>query len=371
MSENRKPNVFPNEGDIKDKQNASQTVYYEPINVDESLSFEEQERIRTAEQKRMRDEAIRRNKEVLDDADALRKKMIEEDDYDRNRHEVPKETPQVTNQPPKPPVTNNNNNNDDDDDDFKRRIIDEISKPQMTQSYDVIPLPSEGKLYGLNKKAVKVAYMTAADENILTSPNLINSGDFLEILINRKLLEPKLRYADLIPGDRNAIMIWLRATAYGEMYPVTVYDNDGNSHDIEIDLSSLKTIKLEADPDEDGLFTFTLPLSKDIIKFRMLTVGDIAVLEKILEESKDEFINTESTLALSTQIYSINNKTSRTFIDEYVENMRLMDAKALRDYMGSITCGIDLMLDIDLPNGQKINTFLPLTSRFFWPDYSI
>lgn len=366
MSENRKPNVFPSEEDIKNKQTASQTAYYEPINVDDSLDFEEQERIRTAEQKRMRDEAIRRNKEILDEADALRSKMIDEDNHNRNYDNV---TP-VNNQPPKPPV-NNNINNDDDEDDFKRRVIDEISKPQMTQSYDVLSLPSEGKLYGLGKKTVKVAYMTAADENILTSPNLLNSGDFLEILINRKLLEPKLRYSDLIPGDRNAIMIWLRATAYGEIYPVTVYDNEGNPHDVDIDLSTLKTIKLTAEPDEDGLFYFDLPLSKDVIAFRILTVGEIGVLERILEENKEEIVNTEATLALTAQIYSINGKTSRSYIEEYVDSMRLMDVKALRDYMGKVNCGIDLMLNIDLPNGEKINTFLPLTSRFFWPDYNV
>jgi len=366
MSENNRPNVFPNQGDIKKNQTASESVYYEPIIVDESLDFEEQERIRTAEQKRMRDEAIRRNKEVASDAEVLRNKMIEEDNYTR----VDTNVPPVNNEPPKPPINNTNMENNGDDEN-KRRAIEELSKPQMNQAYDVIPLPSEGKVYGLNKKTVKIAYMTAADENILTSPNLINSGDFLEILINRKLLEPKLRYEDLIPGDRNAIMIWLRATAYGEMYPVTIYDNEGNPFDTEIDLSTLKTIKLEIEPDEEGLFTFELPLTKDIVKFRLLTVGDISLLEKVLEEKKDEIINTEATLALTSQIYSINDKTSRAYIEEYVNDMRLLDAKALRDYINKTNCGIDLTIDVKLPNGENINTFLPLTSRFFWPDYNI
>jgi hypothetical protein len=31
--------------------------------------------------------------------------------------------------------------------------------------------------------------MTTADENILTSPNLLQSGEFLNVLINRKILE--------------------------------------------------------------------------------------------------------------------------------------------------------------------------------------
>jgi hypothetical protein len=100
----------------------------------------------------------------------------------------------------------------------------ELSQPNYNAPFDVIPLPSKGKLYKSKKANIKLAYMTTADENILTSPNLLKSGEFLEILINRKILEPELRYRDLLPGDRNAIMLWLRATAYGEMYPITILD---------------------------------------------------------------------------------------------------------------------------------------------------
>jgi hypothetical protein len=64
----------------------------------------------------------------------------------------------------------------------------ELSQPNYNSPFDVIPLPSEGKLYRNKKSNVKVSYMTTADENILTSPNLIKSGEFLEILLNRKIL---------------------------------------------------------------------------------------------------------------------------------------------------------------------------------------
>ncbi len=132
----------------------------------------------------------------------------------------------------------------------------EISQPNYNAPFDVIPLPSQGKMYPSKKPNVKVAYMTTADENILTSPNLLASGEFLEILINRKLLEPSIRYRDLTVGDRNAIMLWLRATGYGEMYPVTIYDENNKPFETDINLQELKTKNLGAEPDSEGLFDF-------------------------------------------------------------------------------------------------------------------
>ena len=122
----------------------------------------------------------------------------------------------------------------------------QLSQPQYNMSFDLIPLPSEGKIYRSKKANVKVAYLTTSDENILTSPNLLQSGEFLEILINRKLLERDLRYRDLHVGDRNAIMLWIRATGYGEMYPVTLYDENNEPFETEINLNNLKVKKLGA-----------------------------------------------------------------------------------------------------------------------------
>jgi len=246
--------------------------------------------------------------------------------------------------------------------------IERISQPQMNQPFDVIPLPSEGKLYPGIKKSVKVAFLTTADENILTSPNLVESGDFLEILINRKLLEPGLRYRDLIPGDRNAIMIWLRATGYGEMYPVTFYTKDNKQFDTEVNLSELKTVNLNVQPNAQGLFEFVLPLSKHVINFKLLTVGEIDDLEEILESKKDELINEEQTMILENQIVSVNGNKDKNFIKDFVISMRILDAQKLREYVNSIECGVDMMVEVRSPGGETIKTFLPLTPKFFWPN---
>jgi hypothetical protein len=249
----------------------------------------------------------------------------------------------------------------------------ELSQPQMNQPYDVIPLPSEGKLYKNKKSKVKVAYLTAADENLLTSPNLLSSDDFLEILINRKLLEYDLRYKDLLPGDRDAIMIWLRSTGYGEMYPVTVLDENDIPFETEIDLSTLKVKNLNIEPDADGLFTFTLPLSRAVVRFKLLTMGEIEELVKLSEflKEKNNLINTEPTLILENQIVEINGNRDKGYISDFIDTMRLMDSKKLRNYINSIECGIDTNVTFGTPGGGSVTRFLPFTIKFFWPDFSV
>ena len=204
----------------------------------------------------------------------------------------------------------------------------ELSQPQMNQPYDVIPLPSEGKLYKNKKGKVKVAYLTAADENLLTSPNLLGSDDFLEILINRKLLEYDLRYSDLLPGDRDAIMIWLRSTGYGEMYPVTVLDENDTPFETEIDLSTLKVKNLNIEPDQDGLFTFILPLSKSVVRFKLLNMGEIDELVKLAQFLKEEndLVNTEATLILENQIVEIDGNRDKDFISNFIETLPISDS---------------------------------------------
>jgi len=251
--------------------------------------------------------------------------------------------------------------------------LSEISQPQMNQPYDIIPLPSEGKLYKNKKGKIKVSFLTAADENILTSPNLLESGDFLEILINRKVLESELRYRDLLPGDRDAIMIWLRATGYGEMYPVTILDENNKPFDTEVDLTKLKVKKLPVEPDNEGLFSFTLPVSKSTVKFKLLTIGEIDELEKLSRFLKEEnnLINTEATLLLESQIIDIDGIREKSYISDFIENMRIMDSKKLKEHIVDINCGIDMNITFRTPGGESVTRFLPFTIKFFWPDFEL
>lgn len=368
MSE-KKPNVFPTAEQMSAANETGQKIaeqLHQENNVQtyqvppaEAAAAAEMAR-RTAEQIRLRDEALAKNAKIAEEAEAKRIEMMNQ----------PIQTAPPVVPPTVPPIVDNPSYATPPNPKYDP-YIESISQPQMNQPYDVIPLPSGGKLYPGKKRSVKVAYLTTADENILTSPNLVQNGQFLEILINRKLLEPGLRYKDLVPGDRNAIMIWLRATGYGEMYPVVMTDKKGEEFETEINLSELKTIDLTVDPDAEGLFNFELPLSKHNVKFKILTCGDIDELEEIVEKTPEGVVNEEQTLILERQIVEVDGNKDRTFIKNFVNSMRILDAQKLREYISTINCDVDLRITVRTPGGESMSTFLPFTPRFFWPNVTI
>lgn len=249
--------------------------------------------------------------------------------------------------------------------------IESLSENQHNAPYDVIPLPSKGKLYPNGKPTLKVAYLNASDENILTNPNLLESGKFLEVLINRKLMDTPLKYRDLHIGDRNAIMIWLRSTGYGPEYPISLFDpNTGTQFETEIDLSMLKMIELEVDTDEYGHIPFELP-SKNFITFKLLSVGDLDDIEEhvqsIIDEKGPEFSDS-ATFTLKKQIQSVNGVYDKDVVSNFVDTMRMNDLTKFRKYVSEVESGMDMHLTVRTPGGESIKTFLPLNISFFWPN---
>ena len=270
-------------------------------------------------------------------------------------------------------MQNNKQPINDDMESINRNYINELSQPNFNSPYDVIPLPSEGKLYKTKKPNIKIGYMTTADENILTSPNLITSGEFLEILINRKMLDTDLRYDDLHSGDAEAIFLWLRATSYGEMYPITILDENNVPFDTEIDLNSLKVKKLGAEPDEEGLFDFTLPVSKVNIKFKLLTCGENKKITKMLklDTENNSPINKENLYKMGYMLVEVDGNRNRQDINDYIEKMRLADGRAFNKYIESIESGIDLHINVRTPGDGSVSTFLRYGPKFFWPDIQL
>jgi hypothetical protein len=241
--------------------------------------------------------------------------------------------------------------------------------------YDLIPLPSEGKIYPYKKSSIKIAYLTAADENILTSPNLLASGKFLEVLFERKIIDEVYDLKNIHVGDRNAIMIWLRATGYGPKYPVTLIDPiTGEQFEHEVDLQDdLQYKKLGAEPDKEGLFDFLLPLSKTPIKFKLLNVGEVEEIESMIEKEKGDGVEISNsvTYALEKQILECNGSRDRNYISDFIRKMRIADSKAFKKYIETIESGVDLTINVKTPGGGSLSTFLPLNINFFWPDLRI
>ena len=99
---------------------------------------------------------------------------------------------------------------------------------------EMVDLPSGGKLYPedspLSSGKIEIKYMTAKEEDILTSQNLIKKGVVIEKLLDSLILTEGVKSRDLILGDKNAVMVAARILAYGPEYATEFTDtNTGNN----------------------------------------------------------------------------------------------------------------------------------------------
>lgn len=359
--------------DIKEK---GFTVEEDKKIVDKNVSTVKQRTNET--QINARDEQIRKNQNLIDEFNRKTKEATERhlQDLANSNQEFERSNEEKTSyrDTAKPKETSDVMFTDEED---KEVVVDKhietLSQPDYNASFDVIPLPSKGKSYRNRKQNIRVAYMTTADENILTSPNLLNSGQFLEILFNRKILEPSLRYKDLLPGDRNAIMIWLRATSYGEMYPITLFDEAEIPFETEINLNELKTKYSSVEPDENGHYDFKLPLMGSELKLRLLTCGDVDdITYKVDEELKNGYpVNNLSLYRLEKMIVSVDGNRNKNIIKAFVKTIRIGDSAKLNSFIETLESDIDLDIVVETPGGGSVATFLPLNLNFFWPNARI
>lgn len=284
--------------------------------------------------------------------------------------------------------------------------------------FDHVPLPSKGEAYKSKVDKLPVSFLTAYDENVIVSPNLYRDGTFLDYIIANKLMSDKVSPDELLVGDRDAIILFLRTSSYGPSFPVTATDGEtGKQFETVVDLTQLKYKEFKLKGDENGYFDFELPISKDKIKFKFLTIGDIRKIDKLEEQERlglkkskidkvvsdlNEILDFENiepvdkkkigecinrldkinenidankayfahtiTNKLNMCIMSVNDITDRNYIQNYVNGMNVRDSSALRKYISENEPGIDFNITVERPEslgGGSIRMFLTLDQFIF------
>lgn len=237
--------------------------------------------------------------------------------------------------------------------------------------HDVVPLPSQGLFYKNKKKAIKVGYLTAQDENLLMSNNLQGS-DLITQLIRTKIYEPDMRIDDMLTGDIEAVLIFLRNTAFGTKYQVSAVDPKTNQRfDVTLDLGELNIKNIKNTPDSNGLFTLTLPMTKDTVQYKLLTYGEDAQIDKELDRYPNGVIKPVITRKLEKQIVSVNGSNDVSTIAKFVTEMPIADSKYLRRTIAESEPRLDLKKEVQTPTGDIIDVFINFGVEFFRPFFSI
>lgn len=241
-----------------------------------------------------------------------------------------------------------------------------------TISYDVIELPSQGIHYSNKKKSLRVAYLTAADENILSSPSLIATNKVTEELLKRKILDKDFPLDELVEEDKQAILIFLRNTAFGSEYKITTTDPITNKEfTFEIDLSSLKIKEFKLKEDNNGEYPYYLEKSKVDITFKFLTQKQEKEIQEIGDSWNGIGVAPVVTKQLEFMIKSVKGNRDPMVIRNFVENLPIKDSQDFKKYVRENKPGLDLTQKVKAPSGEEVQVEIGFGVEFFRPFYGI
>ena len=252
---------------------------------------------------------------------------------------------------------------------------------------EIIELPSRGLIYSkdnpLSSGKIEMKYMTAREEDILTTQSYIKDGSVLDRLFQSLIVSNgegmPIKYVDLVTGDKNAIMIAARILGYGKDYEVEVEDpSTGAKQQDTIDLTQFENKEYDGsnqvDPHKNE-FEFTLPRSTRKITFMAMTESKERKVKHQIDEQKKanrkikDSTSRELTTRLKNMILSVDGDSEQKIINHFVDNeLFAVDSKAFRTYINEVIPDIHLSWEfVSDESGERRMMQLPMDTAFFWP----
>lgn len=263
---------------------------------------------------------------------------------------------------------------------IKERLIAQHTQKVVKETNfptEVIELPSKGLLYPENHPlasgTIELKYMTAAEEDILSTPSLLKQGLAIDKLLQSVIVTP-VKLDDILVGDKNAIMIATRQLGYGNEYKTSFECpscTKESTYVFNLNLLKNKELSDEIIPHKNE-FHYILPQSKRNITFKILTQGDSQKIEselKALKKANPLGVAPEITTRLSYIITSVDGSTDINFIRKFVKNeLFAQDSRAIREEIKKYTPDVDYSINYECPNcGHSDSVELPMNVDFFWP----
>ncbi len=244
---------------------------------------------------------------------------------------------------------------------------------------EVISLPSKGWFYPidnpLSSGTLELKMMTAREEDILTSRNLIQKNIVLDKLLESVIVNKLIVPDEIFTCDRNAAFFAIRRLAYGDAYEGTLTcGRCGKENTVIIDLNKMDNRPFDFDkyPKGENSFTFKLPYSGVTLTFKLLNKKDENAIETELtgmaKITKD--FTREVTTRLSHIITSVDGSSERSRIRRFVnDELVSKDSLSLRKFIRENMPDIDTTFDFSCANcGLERKEDTPMGVSFFWPN---
>jgi hypothetical protein len=237
--------------------------------------------------------------------------------------------------------------------------------------HDVVSLPSKGIFYKPKKESLKVGFLTAADENLLMSQNIPKEG-LVTTLLRNKIYEPGFDVSQMLDVDVQAVLLFLRNTAFGPEYNYTITDPLTNKKfETIINVDEVNYIASIHTPNEEGLFSTELPKSRVNVKCKVLSIKDTNEIESLQSSYPNGMVAPIMTKRLEVQIVELGGERDRGKIAQFVNQMPISDSKYLRKFLRECEPKLDLLRTITAPSGEKVAIEVTFGAEFFRPFFSI
>lgn len=242
---------------------------------------------------------------------------------------------------------------------------------------EIISLPSQGKCYPsdnpLSKGTLEIKYMTAREEEILASQNLVRKGVVIDKLFESIIVEKGINVDDIVLGDKNAILLATRVLGYGPEYKIEMTNSLGEPQEVTVDLGVVQTKEIDFELlSPENRYEFTTPHGKNKLEFKILTHGDEKKIDadiKALSRLNKGGVSAELTTRYRFMILSVDGQSDTQSITSFINNKFITrDTKAFREYIAKITPDINMEFDFeDEQTGETEVRSIPMGVGFFWP----
>lgn len=246
---------------------------------------------------------------------------------------------------------------------------------------EFVELPSGGRYYPPGhalhgESAIEIKQMTAKEEDMLTSRTLLKKGVALDRVISSLIVNKTIDPDSLLVGDRNAIIVSTRVSAYGNDYSTKVTcPACGTTQQYSFDLNSANVYTGEdsdtvgVKDNNDGTFNVHLGRTNVNVTFRLLTGRDEKAFIAGTELDKKQKVDRNVTRQLSGMIIAVNGDTSADAINYMVHNMPSADSRQLRMAYRLASPNVDLTQHFECNEcSHEQDMEVPLNADFFWPD---
>ena len=245
---------------------------------------------------------------------------------------------------------------------------------------EVVSLPSKGHYYSkddpLSSGEIEIKYMTAKEEDILTSQNLIRRGVVIDKLLEALVVDEKVNLNTMLIGDKNGLMVAARILGYGKEYNFEVDCPACAEHNKDsIDLTTFKDKVVDTSKHDKGKneFTFKLPATKVELTYKFLTQKDERAIDEELKAmkkiSKGSGIDPEITTRMKKTIIAIDGERNRTKVNKFVDEQFLsVDSLEFRRHLQETLPDVDMsyLFECSLCAYEEEMT-VPMTVQFLWP----